>query len=242
MTKYIYLFLIVSSNSLFGCTENTIDDSISVEPKIENNNAKDSIKPNQQKKYKMLALGDSYTIGQGVCTTCSFPEQLKSKIETEIENSSINLKIIAKTGWTTTNLMNNIPKKLSTDYDFVTLLIGVNNQYQRVNFDVYKKEFPELVNKAIKAVKGDKTKLVVISIPDYAYTPFGNGNIKISEELKIYNSFAKEYCKSNSIQFLNITDITENGLNQPELVANDNLHPSKIAYKKFVERLFPLFL
>src|SRR6218665_717630 len=103
-----------------------------------------------------LALGDSYTIGQSLCSTCRFPEQLKASLNT-MYSSTISLKIIATTGWTTSSLLSAIEsQKPESNYDLVTLLIGVNNQYQHRNFSVYEKEFPELVNKAIMLAKSDK--------------------------------------------------------------------------------------
>ncbi|WP_281336890.1 SGNH/GDSL hydrolase family protein [Flavobacterium eburneipallidum] len=190
-----------------------------------------------------LALGDSYTIGQSVCESCRFPEQLIKSLKNLNGENNFSVEIIARTGWTTTNLINAIDQqKPSNNYDLVTLLIGVNNQYQGVNFSVYEKEFPELITKAIGLAKGDKTRLIVVSIPDYAYTPFGQsfGNpASISTEIDRYNTFAKSYCQNNGILFINITDITRNGLNNPILVANDGLHPSETAYYYFVERMVP---
>ncbi len=196
---------------------------------------------NNVKTYNYLALGDSYTIGESVCDTCRFPEQLKAAIQMD-ENIEINLNIIAQTGWTTTNLFNAIISRNPTNnQDIVTLLIGVNNQYQQKPFSVYETEFPQLVQKAIALAKDDKTNVIVISIPDYRYTPFGNGsqNPNISDEIDQYNLFALNYCAQNNIAFINITDITRNGLDDPSLVANDGLHPSQIAYGKFVERMLP---
>ena len=142
--------------------------------------------------------------------------------------------------WTTTNLKSAIASQNPTnDYDLVTLLIGVNNQYQNRPFSLYEQEFPELVNIAIDKSKGIKANVIVVSIPDYAYTPFGNGNTTISTQIDAYNAFAENYCIQNNITFVNITDITRQGLVQPNLVASDGLHPSEIAYSKFVERIFP---
>jgi len=167
------------------------------------------------KQFKYLALGDSYTIGQSVCETCRFPEQLKSGLQQIFPNDSLSLKIIAKTGWTTTNLINAINTQNPTaDYDLVTLLIGVNNQYQRKPFSLYETEFQQLVNTAIALAKGDKTNVIVVSIPDYAYTPYGQGAANISSELNQYNSFAQDYCNQNQIEFVYITDITQQGLTQ----------------------------
>ncbi|WP_232227150.1 SGNH/GDSL hydrolase family protein [Flavobacterium commune] len=199
--------------------------------------------PTRPETINYLALGDSYTIGQSVCETCRFPEQLKQSLKNSNLQNNFSLEIIAQTGWTTTNLISAIEnKKPDAKFDLVTLLIGVNNQYQGINFSVYEKEFPELVAKAISLVKGNKAKLIVVSIPDYAYTPFGQsyGNPTIiSTEIDSYNAFAKSYCETNSILFINITDITRQGLSNSNLVASDGLHPSTDAYTLFVQRLLP---
>lgn len=199
-----------------------------------------------KKSIQYLALGDSYTIGEGVCWNCNFPTQLKdSLLQTELF-SSVNLKIVAQTGWTTTNLKNAIEaENLNSSYDLVTILIGVNNQYQNRPFSLYETEFPELLQTAITLAKGDKNRVIVVSIPDYAFTPFGQSSSNpstISNQLDNYNTFAKNHAESLGITFLNITDITREGLNNPNLVASDNLHPSQLAYRKFVERMFPISL
>lgn len=200
---------------------------------------KDTIK--LTKNYKYLALGDSYTIGQSVCNSCRFPIQLNDSLKKYFnQNTSINTTIIAQTGWTTTNLKSAIGiQNPSNDYDLVTLLIGVNNQYQSKPFALYEQEFPELLNIAIAKAKGKKENVIVVSIPDYAYTPFGNGNKIISSQIDNYNGFAENFCIVNGITFINVTDITRMGLQQTNLVATDGLHPSEIAYNKFVERILP---
>lgn len=190
--------------------------------------------------YKLLSLGDSYTIGQSVCSSCKFPIQLKNKLESKILDSKIDVEVIAQTGWTTNNLLNTIKSKNPpSNFDLVTLLIGVNNQYQNKPFALYQEEFPLLVQTAIEKGQGDPSNVIVISIPDYAFTPFGQGNTEISEEINKYNTFAQNYCNSNGITFVNITDITRLGLEQTERVASDGLHPSELAYTKFVERILP---
>ena len=206
-------------------------------------NQTNNIKTPQTTNYKLLSLGDSYTIGESVCKTCRFPEQLKDSLINNTENTAFNLKVVATTGWTTTNLLNGISNEnLPNNYDLVTLLIGVNNQYQGKDFSIYEKEFPELVDIAITKAKGDKNRVIVVSIPDYAFTPFGNGNTTISSEIDTYNAFAENYCNANNITFVNITDITRNGLEDTDLVASDGLHPSEKAYSLFVERLLPYAL
>lgn len=222
LTKIVFLLI---TSLLISCSENSVPYTENLVPK----------------NYKYLALGDSYTIGQSVCETCLFPVQLKDSIGKYLNtNDTFQLKIIAQTGWTTTNLKSAIvAENPSFDYDLVTLLIGVNNQYQNKPFSLYEQEFPELVNQAILFAKGDRNSVIVVSIPDYAYTPYGNGSMSISNGIDLYNTFAENYCNSNNITFINITDITRLGLAQPELVATDSLHPSTIAYSKFVERILP---
>ena len=195
------------------------------------------------KRYNYLALGDSYTIGERVCESCRFPNQLKTRIESS-QNSLLNTTVIAETGWRTDNLINALAaKNLKSHYDLVTLLIGVNNQYQRVVFSEYKKDFNVLLETAIQLAGGNEKRVIVISIPDYAYTAFGqnNGNQEaISSEIDKFNAFAKEVAMNNGVTYLNITDITRKGISQPKLVATDGLHPSNEAYSQFVDRLFPL--
>lgn len=223
-----------------GCSSEDIPTPSEIKPPSTDNSLQ---LPTQTETIRYLALGDSYTIGESVCVTCRFPEQLTKSLKNINLQNNFSLEIIAQTGWTTNNLISAIQSKNTTpQYDLVTLLIGVNNQYQGKSFSLYEKEFPELVAKAIQLAKGDKTNVIVVSIPDYAYTPFGKsyGNqTSISTEIDQYNAFAKSYCESNAILFINITDITRQGLNTPSLVANDGLHPSESAYRLFTDRLLP---
>lgn len=198
---------------------------------------------NLPKQFNYLALGDSYTIGQSVCKTCRFPEQLRKKLSDLDPKNTYTSKIIATTGWTTSDLISGInAENPNSNYDLVTLLIGVNNQYQNKPFSIYENEFPELVNKAIALARGDKSNVIAVSIPDYAYTPYGKlyGNqSRISAEIDNYNAFAQKYCLEQNIEFVSITDITREGFVNPLLVAQDGLHPSELAYSYFVERILP---
>ncbi|NRA92986.1 MAG: SGNH/GDSL hydrolase family protein [Psychroserpens sp.] len=227
-------------NLILDNTVNQIDDQ---DPDPDpNDNTND---PVDTSEIKILSLGDSYTIGQGVCVTCRFPVQLKDSISNRL-NRDTTVDIIAQTGWTTTVLFDAIVEaNPSTDHDLVTLLIGVNNQYQGKPFSLYEQEFPQLVSQAVALANGEPNRVIVISIPDYAYTLFGQnfGNpVVTSSEIDMYNAFAEQYCMDNNISFVNITDISRLGLEQPELVASDNLHPSELAYTLFVKRLIPVAL
>ena len=107
-----------------------------------------------------------------MCERCSFPVQLSDTLF-KYYDEDISLLSIAQTGWTTTNLINQISTiNPLNDYDLVTLLIGVNNQYQRIPFSVYEEDFPYLLETAILLAKNNHNRVIVISIPDYSYTPF----------------------------------------------------------------------
>lgn len=242
-TTQIVIVLISIFLSSCSAEEMTTQAAISPKPSIPSTPAIPTTPISNSVNY--LALGDSYTIGQSVCETCRYPEQLKTNLKTTYPKSDFLLKIIATTGWTTTNLISAIKtQNLDSNYDLVTLLIGVNNQYQHMDFAVYEKEFPELLNKAIALAKGNNKNVIVLSIPDYAYTPYAKnfdemGRTKISTEIDQYNAFAESFCISKNVQFVSITDITRQGLNNSNLVASDGLHPSETAYKLFVERMLP---
>ncbi|QCW98880.1 SGNH/GDSL hydrolase family protein [Aggregatimonas sangjinii] len=191
---------------------------------------------------RYLALGDSYTIGESVSASASFPMKLTTKLNEQLDKKT-KVDILATTGWRTDNLLNAMEAQaLSTDYDIVTLLIGVNNQFQNRPFSQYETEFNTLLEQAIELAKGENNSVFVISIPDYAYTPFSANSDReqISSDIDRYNDYAEETAIASGIRFINITDITRMGLEEPELIASDGLHPSGEAYRRFVERLFPL--
>ena len=198
----------------------------------------DTTPPASAKTY--LALGDSYTIGQSVAVSDRFPVQLATALMEEGFELA-EPKIIAQTGWTTTNLLNSLnADQPANTYDLVTLLIGVNNQYQGKSLSQYKEEFTTLLNRAINYAQGNKDRVIVVSIPDYGYTPFGQRNQeKISAELDEFNAANKEITIAAGIAYVNITPISRRGLDEPDLVASDNLHPSGKQYAEWVELILP---
>lgn len=190
-------------------------------------------------KLKYLALGDSYTIGQGVQLDDNFPNQLSSKLTNEgIELDE--LKIIATTGWSTDDLLQNLYRdNIETNYNLVSILIGVNNQFRKMDTTLYKTQLVEIIDLA-KKYAGDNVKnIFALSIPDYWYTPFGqNYPQKTTEEIAWYNATKKRILTENNIKFYNITPITQKGLEQPELVAKDNLHPSALMYSLWIDEFY----
>lgn len=224
--------------------EPSMDNILEAEPPSTLPNESPGPHLNESGTYNYLALGDSYTIGASVASAESFPIQLKDRLEQGLK-VKVDTEIIAVTGWRTDNLLDAINRgTLRSSYDLVTLLIGVNNQYQGKPFKTYTKEFPELLERAIALAFGNPKNVVVVSIPDYAYTPFavGRNTDKISKEIDEYNDFAQATALQNGVPFVNITDITRDGLSNPALVARDGLHPSGEAYKRFVDVFYPIVL
>ncbi len=188
--------------------------------------------------FSYLALGDSYTIGQGVAEEERWPMQLKDSLQ--LSGLVINdLKIIAKTGWTTTKLIDAIADENPTPYDLVSLSIGVNNQYQNKPFDLFETELEALLNTALDLTR-DSNRVFVVSIPDYGVTPFGTNNSEeIGEELDQYNEYTAQRCLALGIPYVNITQISRELGSGENALAADNLHPSGFQYSKWVEEILP---
>lgn len=190
---------------------------------------------------KFMALGDSYTIGQSVSEKECWPVQLMDALKRTYSFEQGEVDIIATTGWTTRNLIDGIANRYdgSDDYDLVSLLIGVNNQYQGLDFQIYEPEFRTLLDKAIEIAGGDTGSVFVVSIPDYAYTPSFANNQQVSNELDQYNAVNKRVSDTYGVLYFNITDISRKGLEIPSYVAQDGLHPSGEQYGEWVKLMVP---
>lgn len=184
-----------------------------------------------------LALGDSYTIGESVKPKYRWPNQLKNALDTT-DFKIKTPRIIAKTGWRTDDMLNNAKKQLNDSiFDIVSLLIGVNNEYQGKSPKSFENEFEECLNYAINKSKHGKKGVFVLSIPDYGYTPFGEKKqITISKRIDAYNENCKSISEEYEVVFINITDISRRVKENKSLVAHDNLHPSAEQYRLWVER------
>lgn len=196
--------------------------------------------PTIVKKVKYLALGDSYTIGESVETNQRFPVQFVQKLNNE-EILTESPQIIATTGWRTDQLIDAIENNTFPDtFDLVSLLIGVNNQFQGRSISTYEEEFEELLQTAINLAGGNKERVFVLSIPDYAYTTYGqNSNPNaISEGVDNFNAVNKTITENTGVRYFDITPISRKGVEEPALVASDGLHPSGEQYRRWVELFF----
>ncbi|HWI91220.1 MAG TPA: SGNH/GDSL hydrolase family protein [Flavisolibacter sp.] len=189
--------------------------------------------------YNYLALGDSYTIGEAVPLMKSFPCQVVQLLRSKEYNFNAP-EIIAKTGWTTDELLDAISKTtLLSKYDFVTLLIGVNNQYRGRDALEYKEQFEELLKKAIELANGKKEHVMVVSIPDYSVTPYANSmdTEKTSKEVEVFNGINKALSIQYKVQYVDITELSRQAKSNAALVATDGLHPSEKEYAKWAEKI-----
>jgi lysophospholipase L1-like esterase len=189
-----------------------------------------------------LALGDSYTIGESVSESGRYPVQTVNLLR--LQNIQIkDPDIIAITGWTTGNLINaldNNPPK--NNYSIVSLLIGVNNQYQHQSIEEYKPEFTELVNRAIAYAGDNKSHVFVLSIPDYSVTPFAANldTAKIAKEIDEFNDANKMISLNAGVHYLDITPVSREAKYNLLLIAGDGLHPSAYQYEQWSKLLAPM--
>ncbi len=192
----------------------------------------------KQAGIRYLALGDSYTIGQSVPTKGRWPNQLRDSLSRIYNLGFDEVHIIATTGWRTDDLMRGIAAEApDSTWDLVSLLIGVNNFYQGRPVSQYISEFDKLMKWSIALAGGNKEHVFVLSIPDYAYTPFGKGDPAISKGIDLYNGINDSTTAVYGVQYYNITPISRRGLDEPELVANDGLHPSDLQYAYWVQEV-----
>lgn len=210
--------------------------------RLPNQNAlSDMTEPEKITSLKFLALGDSYTIGEKVEPEERWPVVLAEKLTAA--GIAVNPpEIIATTGWTTDELKEGIEEaRPKGNFDMVSLLIGVNNQYRGYDTAVYKKEFQELLDTAITFAANSSSRVFVVSIPDYGVTPFGQKKEpeKISREIDLYNKINKELAERSSVKYFDITGISRQAGNDPEMVAADGLHPSEKMYRQWIEHILP---
>ena len=193
-----------------------------------------------------LALGDSYTIGEGVDEAGRWPMQLAQGLR-DAGIAICDPRIIATTGWTTDELSAAMDAaEPLAEWDLVSLLIGVNNQYRGRGVDDYIGEFTRLLRRAI-GLAGDRAdRVLVLSIPDWGVTPFafasGRDRQAIADDLDAYNAAARELCDAHGVAFVDITGISRDGGGEPAMLVDDALHPSAAQYARWAEAALPVAL
>ncbi len=191
---------------------------------------------------RYLALGDSYTIGEGVPETGRWPVQLAQALRADgIPLSDPTL--IAQTGWTTDELDAAIDTAHPLpEYDLVSLLIGVNNQYRERSVDEYRTQFAALLERAIGFAQGKPERVLVLSIPDWGVTPFAQGRDpgSISAAIDAFNAVAMQVCMQRGVAFVDITAASRYRGGEVDMLAEDGLHPSAKMYAEWTRLALPV--
>jgi lysophospholipase L1-like esterase len=188
-----------------------------------------------------LALGDSYTIGEGVDPDLRWPVQLVRRLREEglpVEDPLI----IARTGWTTHEL--EVALEASPPrgpFDLVSLLIGVNDQYRGREVREYRRQFSSLLSRAVGLADGDPGRVVVLSIPDWGVMPFAEGRVRedIAREIDAFNDENREESSMQGVHHVDVTRISRKAGSDRALVAEDGLHPGAAHYGTWVEAVLP---
>lgn len=193
---------------------------------------------------RYLALGDSYTIGEGVDAAQRWPVQLAA----HLREGGVDLappRIIATTGWTTDELAAVIDaaQPLGT-WDVVTLAIGVNDQYRGRTAASYREELGRLLDTATTLAAHRSGRVLMLSIPDWGVTRFARGEGRdpgeVAREIDAFNAIAREACEARRIAFVDITAASRDGGDADAMLVDDGLHPSGAMYARWVEQALPV--
>ena len=193
---------------------------------------------------RYLALGDSYTIGEGIAAEDRWPVQLADALRSE----GIALdapEIIATTGWTTDELDAAIDAAAPVGpFDLVSLLIGVNDQYRGRDVAAYGPAFSALLDRATGFAGGDAARVFVLAIPDWGVTPFGAHSGRdvaaIARELDAYNAAAHAICAARGVAFVDIAAVSRARGGEAEMLADDGLHPSAALHTGWMQLALPV--
>jgi lysophospholipase L1-like esterase len=191
--------------------------------------------------FRYLALGDSYTIGESVSAEERWPHQLSRLLEAE--GIQVQVTIIARTGWTTSELWQGIQNEtVQPPYDLVSLLIGVNNQYRGYDMEEYRDQFSVILNKSIEYAGGSANRVVVLSIPDWGVNPFASGRdrTQITREIDQFNSVNRDLSEKTGVHYVDVTPASRQAVSDPALIAPDGLHPSGKMYALWAEKALPI--
>jgi lysophospholipase L1-like esterase len=201
---------------------------------------------------RYLALGDSYTIGEKVAEKDRWPNQLAALIEASPQfqqaagvDEDIHVRIIARTGWTVNELWQGMQvNPPSGRYDLVSLLIGVNDQYRGLPVEGYRDDFRFMLGKAIEYAGGDPKRVIVLSIPDWGFTPFAadRDTEPISQQIDEFNVVNLEEAQSAGAHYVDVTVISRMAMDDFDLITGDRLHPSGKMYTMWAEKTLPFAL
>ena len=230
-----------------GCTSNTNynDEDLNIDRDDLSDTlvVEDNLNTPRESPYSFIALGDSYTIGEGENEDERWPNQFVD-VAYEKGVDFDQPMIIAETGWKTYDLLNAINQtNFTKKYDYISLLIGVNNQFNSKPIDEFEEDLDKLTDE-MKKIKKNDGSIIIISIPDWGYTPFGESSdmSDISEQINLFNSSLRKLATTNGLIYVDVTEISRRGINEPDLITNDNLHPSGIMYLEWAKKIYNIWI
>ena len=193
--------------------------------------------------FSFIALGDSYTIGEGVNVEDRWPNQF---VDLANENGFDfdQPVIIAETGWKTYDLLDSINQtNFSSKYDYISLLIGVNNQFNSRPIHEFEEDLNKLMDE-MNRIKKDDGSIIIISIPDWGYTPYAESveMSDISEKIDLFNSSLMKFAAINDLKYVDVTEISRRAINEPNLITDDNLHPSETMYLEWANKIYNIWI
>ena len=240
---FILILLIVSCSEKGNLDEKNQIDTIENQESIYNDLIDNTSESISQNNLSFLALGDSYTIGESVIEEERWPNQM---VDIALNENVMfdQPDIIAKTGWRTEQLIDTLNKiNFIKKFDYVSLMIGVNNQYSLKPIETFRLDLIKLLDMSIGySIKRDN--VVLISIPDWGVTPFAEGydRNRIKEEIDQFNSVIMDIANTNNILYVDVTEISRRAITEKDLIANDSLHPSGKMYKEWAEKIYNLWI
>lgn len=243
MTRRLLLLILLVALTACTAVTPTADETPASLPTLE---------PAPMTPIRYLALGDSYTIGEKVAEKDRWPNQLAALIEASPQfqqaagvDEDIHVRIIARTGWTVNELWQGMQvNPPSGRYDLVSLLIGVNDQYRGLPVDGYRDDFRFMLGRAVEYAGGDPKRVIVLSIPDWGFTPFAadRDTEPISQQIDEFNAVNLEETEAVGAYYVDVTVISRMAMDDFDLITGDRLHPSGKMYAMWAEKTLPLAL
>ena len=189
---------------------------------------------------RILSLGDSYTVGEGVAPADRWPEQLAQRVR-QSGAAAAPPQVVAVTGWTAAELAEGLDRADPRGpFRLVTLAVGVNDQYREASVRRYREEVGALMDRAVALAGGAARRVVVVSIPDWGVTPFGaadaRGPARIADQVDAFNAIAQAEAQARGIAWVDVTDLSRQ---QGDQTVDDGLHPNAEAYAAWTDRIEP---